>query len=155
MPNSCSQNTASFSNFSCVAWRCGLYIWGFYTESETKYSKKEVKKCTMGRMWEERNKEIDAMTHYEALKRFREKIWDAKGGNTPTTVSQEWVIWLNDKVPAGQRERERERGGGGRRWILNRAAKKATVSPLRSQPFHLAAHWRLHKPLIVCEITPL
>lgn len=33
--------------------------------------------------------------------------------------------------------------------------KTATVSPPRRGAFHLPAHWRLHKPQIVCEITLL
>lgn len=48
-----------------------------------------------------------------------------------------------------KRSRAVEGRAGGVGW------GKATVSPLRSWSFHLAAHWRLHKPLIVCEITPL
>lgn len=83
----------------------------------------------------------------------------------PLTLSQEQVLWImTEKVPAGRagtaREKEREskrgsEGHGGGDPEQSCKKKKATVSPLRSQSFHLAAHWRLHKPLIVCEITPL
>lgn len=49
-------------------------------------------------------------------------------------------------------------GGTGEEWggVNEAVAKEAIVSPLRSQTtFHLAADWRLRKPLIVCEITLL
>lgn len=54
---------------------------------------------------------------------------------------------MTDRAPAG-----RERGGDREQ---KKKKKGATVSPLRSHSFNLAAYWRLHRPLIVCEITLL